>query len=180
MKKKELTAVFSCGILNTVIFVIQKEKACCFTGHRILSTAHREELPLRLERQIRNLIQDGICDFITGGALGFDTLAAEAVLKLRTEFPHIRLILAVPCPDQSKNWSLDEKIRYEEIAFQADETHCISKTYTKFCMMRRNRFMVDNSVGCIFYLTRMQSGTYKTVEYAMEQGKTLHNILSET
>lgn len=132
-----------------------------------------------LDKQIRNRIQEGICDFITGGARGFDTLAAEAVIRLKSEFPHIRLILALPCDDQTQGWHLDEKIRYEEIALQADEVHCLSKAYTKTCMMRRNRFMVDNSVCCIFYLTQMRSGTYKTVEYAMGQGIKLHNILSE-
>ncbi len=161
------------------MIVIRKEKACCFTGHRVIGSIHREDMPALLEKQIRCRIQEGICDFITGGARGFDTLAAEAVIRLRTEFPQIRLILAIPCPDQTQGWPLDEKIRYEEIALKADETCLVSKSYTKTCMMRRNRFMVDNSIGCIFYLTQMRSGTYKTVEYAMEQGSKLYNILSE-
>ncbi len=132
-----------------------------------------------LYKQIKKQINEGICNFITGGALGFDTLAAEAVLRLKKEFPQIRLILALPCENQAQGWALAEKIRYEEILLQADEVHCLSKTYTKTCMMRRNRFMVNNSSCCIFYLTRMQSGTYKTVEYAIEQGIKLCNILSE-
>lgn len=132
-----------------------------------------------LDKRIHHLIQEGICDFITGGARGFDTLAAEAVLRLRNDFPHIRLILALPCKDQAQGWPLDEKIRYEELILQADEVHYLSQAYTKICMMRRNRFMVDNSIACVFYLTQMRSGTYKTVEYAMEQGSQLYNILYE-
>lgn len=132
-----------------------------------------------MERQIRQLIQDGICDFIAGGARGFDTLAAETVLGLRQEFPHIRLILALPCRDQTRGWSQGEKLQYERIAARADVVHYLAETYDSGCMMRRNRFMVEHSTSCVFYLIRMRSGTYKTVEYAMEQGHTLYNILCE-
>ncbi|MEE1014160.1 MAG: SLOG family protein [Clostridia bacterium] len=156
-----------------------KEKTCCFTGHRVIAPVHREAVARRLEQQIRQLIQDGICDFIAGGARGFDTLAAETVLDLRREFPHIRLILALPCRDQTRGWGLGEKQQYERIVARADLVHYLAETYDSGCMMRRNRFMVDHSTACIFYLTRMRSGTYKTVEYAMEQGHTLYNILCE-
>ncbi len=161
------------------MLVIQKEQTCCFSGHRIISSAHRADMDAMLDKQIQKQMNEGICNFITGGALGFDTLAAEAVLRLKNDFPHIRLILALPCEDQTRGWALTDKIRYEEIMLQADEVHYLSKTYTNTCMMRRNRFMVNNSSCCIFYLTRMQSGTYKTVEYAIEQGIKLCNILSE-
>ena len=161
------------------MFVTKKEKTCCFTGHRVIAPAHREAVARRLERQIRQLIQDGICDFIAGGARGFDTLAAETVLGLRQGFPHIRLILALPCRDQTRGWSQGEKLQYERIAARADVVHYLAETYDSGCMMRRNRFMVEHSTSCVFYLIRMRSGTYKTVEYAMEQGHTLYNILCE-
>lgn len=161
------------------MFVTRKEKTCCFTGHRVIAPAHREAVARHLERQIRQLIRDEVCDFIAGGARGFDTLAAETVLTLRREFSHIRLILALPCRDQTRGWSMGEKQQYERIAAQADAVHYLAETYDSGCMMRRNRFMVDHSTSCIFYLTRMHSGTYKTVEYAMEQGHTLYNILCE-
>ncbi len=158
--------------------MIRKDYACCFTGHRVIAKNFWELLPAVLELQIRNLIGEGFQDFISGGALGFDTLAAETVLRLREEFPQIRLILALPCPDQAKDWSDSDRQRYREICQAADMVHYTADQYTSGCMMRRNRFMVDNSIACIFYLTRQGSGTYKTVSYAMEQNLKLYNILS--
>ncbi len=158
--------------------MIRKEHACCFTGHRIIAKQFRETLPIRLELQIRRLIEEGIVDFISGGALGFDTLAAETVLRLREEFPQIRLILALPCRDQDKAWSTADQLRYQSICQKADHSYYTADRYSSTCMMRRNRFMVDNSSSCIFYLTNQRSGTYKTVSYAMEQNRKLYNILT--
>lgn len=49
-----------------------RERTCCFTGHRNLPVACREELTEKLEETIVRLIQDGIQFFEAGGALGFD------------------------------------------------------------------------------------------------------------
>lgn len=158
--------------------MIRKDYACCFTGHRIIAKSFLDTLPHRLESIIRTLVGEGITDFISGGALGFDTLAAEAVLRLRDEFPQLRLIMALPCRDQAKGWSIPDLQRYQSICQAADVVHYTGDRYTAGCMMRRNRFMVDNSVACIFYLTRQRSGTCNTVSYAIEQNLKLYNILS--
>ncbi len=158
--------------------MIRKDYACCFTGHRIIPKEFQEALPRQLEAQIRLLIEEGILDFISGGALGFDTLVAETVLRLRKEFPQIRLLLALPCRDQAKAWSPSDQQRYQKICQMADWIHYTADRYSSTCMMRRNRFMVDNSCACVFFLTNQRSGTYKTVSYAMEQNLKLYNILT--
>lgn len=158
--------------------MIRTEQACCFTGHRILAVKDQPLLPQKLEDCIRQLIGEGICDFICGGARGFDTLAARTVLALREEFPDIRLILALPCRDQSRRWGASDRALYQEILSHADLVHYTSDHYHTGCMMSRNRFMVDHSAVCVFYLTVTRSGTYKTVAYAMEQERRLCNILS--
>ena len=158
--------------------MIRKANACCFTGHRIIARQFRDSLPRQLEIQIRHLVSDGVTDFITGGALGFDTLAAQVVLHLRMEFPQIRLVLALPCKDQEKHWSEADQIIYHRICQDADVIHYTAERYSPACMMKRNRFMVDNSRHCVFYLTNQRSGTYNTVAYAMEQDMELHNILT--
>jgi uncharacterized phage-like protein YoqJ len=162
-----------------VSFVIEKEKTCCFSGHRVIAPAHRAEMKNKLERQIQALEETGIHTFITGGARGFDTLSAEAVLERKKENPAIRLVLALPCENQTARWTKAEKAAYTSIREQADEVYILAKEYDSGCMMRRNRFMVDHSSACVFYLVKTRSGTYKTVEYAMEQDLRLYNILLE-
>ena len=158
--------------------MIRKNKACCFTGHRYISTEFKEKLPEKIELQIRELISNGTVDFVTGGARGFDTLVALEVIKLRLEFPEIRLILALPCHDQTRGWTNSDKNLYEKILNSADLIYYTAENYSSDCMMKRNQFMVDNSVSCVFYLTNPRSGTYKTVAYAMENDLELYNILS--
>lgn len=73
----------------------EKSKTVCFTGHSVLYEK-REEIESKVEAAVRECIGNGYEVFIAGGAIGFDTLAAETVIKLRNEFPHIRLVLALP------------------------------------------------------------------------------------
>ena len=65
-----------------------RNHTCCFTGHRIIEERHLLLLPGLLEAALRELIADGYYTFAAGGALGFDTLAAETVLSLQREFSH--------------------------------------------------------------------------------------------
>ena len=87
-----------------------RERTACFTGHRSIPTGQSEVLHQRLENVIIRLVEKGYRFFGAGGALGFDTMAAQLVLTLKAQYPHIRLILVLPClspdkvlerPDQS-------------------------------------------------------------------------------
>ena len=55
------------------------EKICGFTGHRII----KGKIKTRLEKEISNLCEKGYNTFFSGGALGFDTIAAQTVIKLK-------------------------------------------------------------------------------------------------
>ena len=59
---------------------------CCFTGHRNIPFSEREQILSVLTEKIEELISTGIAVFINGGALGFDTLAAQTVLELKAEY----------------------------------------------------------------------------------------------
>lgn len=143
-----------------------KEKTCCFTGHRNLLPQEEKEISQRLTQTLIRLIQSGVQYFGAGGAIGFDTLAAQTVLKLRKQYPHIKLILVLPCLSQTRGWK-DNNIKvYEEIKAQADKVVYTSQEYTRGCMHKRNRHLVDHSGICICYLTEDHGGTAYTVQYA--------------
>ncbi len=67
-----------------------RSKTVCFTGHRELPADDLPEISKRLEDTLATLIEQGYRYFGAGGALGFDTLAAQAVLRLRERYPQIR------------------------------------------------------------------------------------------
>ena len=54
-----------------------------FTGHRRISNIERDRLRQILPDVITALFREGISTFISGAAIGFDTLAAQAVLSVR-------------------------------------------------------------------------------------------------
>lgn len=90
-------------------------KACCFTGHRQIPPQQRLKIYKYLKAEITNLIENGVVNFVTGGALGFDTLAAQAVLELRRRYAHIKLLLILPCKNQTDKWRMADRIVYDNI-----------------------------------------------------------------
>lgn len=98
-----------------------KDKTACFTGHRDIPPLKRPGIKHRLEREIERSIQAGYLYFGAGGALGFDTLAAQTVLKLKERYPDIKLILVLPCKTQTSGWKQTDIDEYERIKEAADK-----------------------------------------------------------
>lgn len=153
-------------------------KTVCFTGHRALPAAELPEISKRLEQALLFLIEQGDRYFCTGGALGFDTLAAQAVLHLRERYPQLRLILLLPCRSQTRGWPQADVDLYEEIKRRANQVIYVSDGYFRGCMQKRNRCLVDSSSVCLCYLTRSTGGTAYTVNYARRCGLQVLNVAS--
>ncbi len=125
---------------------------------------------------MENLINEGVTNFISGGALGFDQLAASLIISKKETQRKIRLIFALPCKGQDKYWSEEQKRAYRAQLSTADEIVYVSQEYDGGCMDRRNRYMVGCSVYCLCAMTRSFGGTARTVRYASEEGLTIINI----
>ena len=150
--------------------IMNRETTCSFTGHRNIALANIKNLEFSLETAVSALIDQGFTEFFSGGALGFDQLAARTVLKLKKTCPDVRLSMILPCKNQDKFWSAQEKENYRELLFLSDKIVYTSEGYHKGCMQKRNRYLVD-SAGCILaYLNHATGGTKYTVNYAEETG----------
>lgn len=156
------------------------EKTCCFTGHRNIPPEQFSILSKRLEDALIFFIGQGYRYFGAGGALGFDTLAAQTVLNLRQRYPKIKLILVLPCKDQTLHWSPQEVAEYERIKAAADKVVYTSERYNDGCMHKRNRHLVDHSGLCICYLSKPVGGTAYTVNYAKEKGLRICNLAAQS
>lgn len=154
----------------------QREITCCFTGHRILPKQALPELTRKLEETLKALIRQDIRYFSAGGALGFDTLAALTVLRLREEFPQIRLILVLPCRNQTNGWREKDVQKYRWILSQADKAVWLNEEYTAGCTQERNRYLVDHSGTCVCFLTKKTGGTAYTVRYAKSRQSRIINL----
>jgi len=156
-----------------------RSNTCCFTGHRAIAHTHESRLPKIIERHIRALVAEGVYRFVTGGALGFDTMAAKAVLKMRDRNKRISLIVIAPYAGQADSWSDTDLFEYERIKNAADDFICLEAGYSKSCMRRRNHAMVDMSSVCIAYLLHDKSGTSQTADYAIQSGLKVINLAEE-
>lgn len=153
-----------------------KEKTVCFTGHRTIPMLKKWKIEKKLKETLEALIDNGYCYFGAGGALGFDTIAAQTVLGLKKKHPEIKLILVLPCKNQTRGWEEKDVSVYESIIEQADKVVYTQEHYDRGCMFKRNRHLVDNSSICVSYLTEEKGGTAYTVNYANQKGVKVINI----
>ena len=152
-------------------------KTCFFTGHRFISAEETIRIKSRIREELLNAINAGYSHFIAGGAVGFDSLAAEQVISIREDYDMIRLILYLPCINHSQNWNEFERARFERIASLADEIYYVSREpYKDGCMKKRNSAMVCASDMCIAFLKNSQSGTAQTVNMAERKGIKVINL----
>lgn len=149
---------------------------CSFTGHRKIESDHRAALTELLGRAIEYAYSEGCRDFICGGAIGFDTLAAREVIRFRMTHTDTRLILALPCIEQDLKWSDAQKSAYEFTLTAADEVVYTSDSYTKSCMAERNRFLAERCDILIAYVGRMTSGAGQTMRMAEKLEKRIYNL----
>ena len=150
---------------------------CCFTGHRPekLPWGSNEDDPRckilkqKLQDTLNSVYEDGMRHFICGMARGCDFYFAEAVLALRQERGDVTLEAAVPCPAQADSWPPQDKARWRQLLSCCDVETMVQHHYTRGCMIRRNRYMVDHSAMVIAVYDGTEGGTRRTLEYALRQ-----------
>ncbi len=158
--------------------IFDKEKTCCFSGHRTeklpdhgtLSSPAMRRLVSLLRLEIETALQSGYTNFISGMAKGIDLLAAELLLEQKSAHPNIRLICAVPYPRHADTFSGKDRYTYHLILERAAEVVTVSDAYSRSCMRKRNEYMVDRSGKLIAVVADFRSGTGQTIRYAQKQG----------
>jgi uncharacterized phage-like protein YoqJ len=110
----------------------------------------------------------------SGMALGYDTWCSKICLKLDIPF-----VAAVPFKGQEVVWNEESKKEYNELLDLAEEVVFVSSPgYSAWKMMKRNKFMVDNSDIVIACFDGNNGGTKNCFEYAKLKGKKIFLINS--
>lgn len=160
-----------------------RENTCCFTGHRGISLHDEQLLPPLLDHTISELYSIGYKYFICGGALGFDMLAEQAVIRaIKNDFG-VELILALPCTNQTERWhaenpkGLNSVKEYQKIKGYASSIRYSSREHTPDCMKNRNEYMVSLSSFCVaYYNGAIKSGSGQTYRMARKSGLDVLNL----
>ncbi len=146
--------------------IIEPTKTCAFTGHRVVQKDFDVNT---LKDKVLRLIEIGYDTFLVGMAIGFDTIAFSLLEEIRKD-NKISIIACVPCESQSNKFNSAQKKEYDRMIESADEVVLINKEYTRWCMQKRNEFMVNNCSCLISYVRRDYGGTVNTVKYAVKKG----------
>ena len=143
-----------------------KTTTCFFTGHRKLPPHKIEQITKRLNREIVNLISEGVTTFISGGAAGFDMIAASLVAAKKEMGANVHMIFALPSKKHDSLWNEKQRIFYMGLLAEADEITYVSENY-----------MADSSAYCICALMCEDSRTAQVVRYAIEKGLQIINVI---
>ena len=150
--------------------------ACSFTGHRKIEERHKGKITSLIRRAIDYVYGLGCRKFYTGGAIGFDTLAAKQVILFKMTHPDAELHLILPCKNQSDGWEASQRDVYDYVLSSADTVTVLEDAYTRDCMKRRNEELVRLSDVVVAYLGHARSGSAQTVRLARAAGKIVYNL----
>jgi uncharacterized phage-like protein YoqJ len=151
-------------------------ESCAFSGHRAIPPSSGAAIRDLLARAIRYAYEQGCRTFYTGGAIGFDTYAAKAVILFRVSHPDVRLVLMLPCANQTAKWTPMQRAAYNYVLSEADESIVLSEEYERGCMERRNRALIDRADMLICYVCRQNGGSAQTKRFAAQKGIPIYNL----
>ena len=157
---------------------MDKERTCCFTGHRPSKLPWRQnendprcvQVKQELASRLEGIYETGFRHFMCGMAIGCDMYFAEAVLALRDKHPDVTLEAVIPCGTQPDKWAKPLRMRYTSLLDRCDSVKVLQIMYSRDCMMRRNMYMVDNSSLLLGCFMGIPGGTMNTIVYAERCG----------
>ena len=160
----------------------QEEQTCCLTGHRIIPPGEEQKIITRMRYIILKLIREkNVRYFGVGGAVGFDMLAAEYLIRLKHhKEQQLKIISVLPYPAwrETEDWTDALRLREDRILRACDKIVYVRPEYEKNVFLLRDRKLVDGSAYCVSYCNRPRTGTAYTVKYAMERGVRVFNASS--
>ena len=137
-------------------------RSCFFIGHREAPRDVATDLASEVRRHITEL---GVREFIVGHYGRFDSMAGQAVIAAKREFPYIRLLLLIPYHPAEAPVDLPEG--YDGTYYPPG----MESVPRRFAIVRANRYMVDHTDYLIAYAWHPASNARELVEYAEARQK---------
>lgn len=136
-----------------------KEKTCCFFGHREVTHNIRDKLTALIEKLIT---EDGFIDFYVGNQGQFDWTVYSVLKELKAKYPQIRYTVVLA-------YMPDEQIKeaYGEDTLFPDGMEKVPK---KFAISKRNDWMIQQSGFAVCYVHKITGGAAKFKEKAEKKG----------
>ena len=140
------------------------ETTATFIGHNECFGLSAE----KLKNAIRELIEKGVTDFLSGGQGGFDRLCGRCVYELKKEYPHINNYLVIPY----LSFNVYDKELFDSIIYPDG----FQKSNFTSAIPARNRYMVDTSRYALCFVAHSCGGAAKTYERAKKKKLQIINL----
>ncbi len=134
------------------------------TGHRDLSMFDRSFL---IQVASKALLKLNATLALSGGAVGWDTIFAEAAMAINLPFD-----LILPYKGQGEKWPEEDRKKYQLLCEKAKSVIYTAEEYHKHCFFVRDRYLVDKSnMLMAMWDGRQKGGTWYTYKYARDEKK---------
>lgn len=134
-----------------------------FCGHR--EVTDKKQTEKWLFKVTEDLILKGARKFYLGGYGEFDSMCKNVLIGYKKKYSNIELLLVVPYLNHKMITEGYDGTIYPEI----------EKTPPRFAILKRNKWMVDNSDFVIAYVKNNFGGAYNTLKYAKQKNKKTAN-----
>ncbi|AJD91262.1 hypothetical protein JMA_19450 [Jeotgalibacillus malaysiensis] len=92
-----------------------------------------------LRQRLDPLIDEGLEWIIVSGGLGVEQWAAEEVIEMKDDYPHIQLAIITPFLNQQEKWNETNQEKYQKLLRSADFTASVSNQPYKDPSQFKNR-----------------------------------------
>lgn len=149
-----------------------------FFGHRQLDCYF--DIEKQLETMVRNIItSEDYVEFLVGRDGDFDQIASSTIRRIMqaNDYGNSSLILILPYMTAEYRNNQDNFHKYYDDVEICSKS---AKSHYKAAIQVRNRYMIDRSDLVICYIEQKSGGAYKSLQYALTQGKNVKNIAYPT
>ena len=145
---------------------MDKNKTCCFFGHREVTYNIRKKLKATIEKLIT---EDNITEFYVGHQGQFDSMVYSVLKELKGKYPQIRYTVVLA-------YMPDEYIRelYDEDTLFPDGLENVPK---RFVISKRNDWMIQQSAFAVCYVYKITGGAAKFREKAEKKGLRVIDVM---
>lgn len=130
-----------------------------FCGHGQIFA--NDEVRDWVRRIILDLLKDGATLFYSGGYGQFDAIVARVLKELKDGYPQLESVLVLAYLDKKVDTTLFDDTTYPPL-----ET-----VPRRYAILKRNRWMVEQSDIVVAYVTHGWGGAAQTLEYAQKKKK---------
>lgn len=143
-----------------------------FCGHS--NSLLNEEEKILLQNTLISIIENNSkCVFYLGGYGNFDEYCRKILNCLKEKYNYIEIVFVTPYI-----YSTYYKLEWAKDNYDYTLYPPLEKTPLKYCILKRNEWIIDNSDFLICNIYKRFGGAYTTFTYAKKRGIPYINISS--